>query len=308
MNEYFDYEYLNQYNGLRSPAGTVENTYIVRYFMRSLYQRALSVIDFTLPESWNVQYFKNVLFRNGFIGVINTSKYGVIPQVCTLTGYGIWMQPTNILVSQPLVRFDGEIGKNCELIKLTPDYFGIWDVVEHYAKMLAQDWTALNMAIENSKISKIAGAKNKAAAETLKVIAEKISSGEPVVVYDKKLQTDGMSGDDLPIWSLSFDNKDFHVNEILESITTILNMYDREIGIPTLNDKKERYISTEVETMVTDSCARIHTWEECLRESIDKTNALFSGQIEPIRFETMAQRQKREIDTEVDNNVSNSED
>lgn len=304
----FDYEYLNMYNGLRSPAGTVENTYIMHYFMRSLYQRALSVIDFNLPEKWNVQYFKNVLFRHGFIGIIPTTKYGVIPQVCTLSGYGIWMQPTDIVVSQPLVRFDGVIGKNCELIKLTPDYMGIWDIIEHYAKMLANDWTALTMAIENSKISKIAGAKNKAAAETLKVIGEKVSSGEPLIVYDKKLQGDGITGEELPIWSLSFDNKDFHVNEILESLTTILNSFDREIGIPTINDKKERYISTEIETMTTDSCARIHTWGECLRESIDKVNSLFAGAITPITFETMSQRQKKEIDQEVDKNVDNSED
>lgn len=305
MNSY-DFEFLNGYNGLRSPAGTVENAYIFKYFMRSLYQRAASNVDFSLPDTWNKQYFKNVLYRRGFIGVIPTARYGIIPQLCTLNGFGIWLQPTDLIVAQPLVQFSGTIGKDCELIKLTPDYMGIWDIVEHFALMLANMWTALNMAIENSKISKIAGAKNKAAAETLKIIAEKVSSGEPLVIYDKKLQGDSMNGEDVPIWSLTFDNKDFHVNEMLEAMTKLLNAFDREIGIPTINDKKERYITSEVSTMVTDSCARIHTWEECLRESIDKVNDMFSDRMSPITFETITERQKREVDEGGAGNVNDA--
>ena len=30
-----------------------------------------------------------------------------------------------------------EIGKECEIIKLTPDYMGIWDVITYYAEKLA---------------------------------------------------------------------------------------------------------------------------------------------------------------------------
>ena len=118
MNNDFNYESINLYNGTRSPSGTVEYDLTTAYFFRSLYQRALSNFNFKLPESWNMGYFKNVLFGMGYIGIIKTSTYGVIPQICNPYGYGIYLQPTNLRVTQPLVTFDGVIGENCEIIKL----------------------------------------------------------------------------------------------------------------------------------------------------------------------------------------------
>lgn len=272
--ETFDYEFINRYNGMRSPTGTVENDFTTKYFMRCLYQRMISVIDFKLPEGWNKNYFRNVLFRNGFIGIVKTPKFGVIPQVCTLTGYGLYMQPTDILVSQPLVQFRGEIGKDCSLIMLTPDYSGTWDIVEHTAIQLSTIYTSIKVSLENSRMTFLLGAKNKSAAETLKIIAEKISSGEPVIVYDKKL-SDDINGDS-PIWTETFNAKDSYITDkLLSDMKTILENFDREIGIPTVDSKRERMITDEVIMMNADACARLYTWMHCLDETIEATNKLF---------------------------------
>lgn len=238
--DFYDYEFINTYNGTRSPTGKVECDYTTSYFMRSLYQRAMSVIDFNLPEGWNKQYFINVLFRLGFIAVIPTDRYGIIPQICTLSGYGLYLQPTDVLVNQPLVSFKGTIGESCELIKLTPDYRGITDIIEHYARQLSTALTSVNMSLENSRLSVLMGAKNKSEAETLKAIAEKISSGEPVIIYDKNLKSDDMSSDE-PFWKMSYDVKNNYITDkLLADMGTILNMFDREIGIGTVDEKKER--------------------------------------------------------------------
>ena len=52
----YDYEFINQYDGLRSTTGTVESDLTTRYFARCLYQRAISIFDFNLPKEWNKQY------------------------------------------------------------------------------------------------------------------------------------------------------------------------------------------------------------------------------------------------------------
>ena len=272
---YFDYNTLNFYNGTRSPTGTVENDLITSYFMRSLYQRTMSVINFNLPEYWDKQYFINVLFRIGFIGVIPTDKYGVIPQICTLSGYGLYLQPTDIIVAQPLVNFNGKIGVDCELIKLTPDFHGIWDIIEHYAIQLSKCFTSINTSLENSRVAMIAVAKNRAASETLKAVSEKISSGEPIIITDAKLKSDDITGND-PLFLQAFDVKNTYITDkLLENLETILIQFDREIGIPTVDQKKERMINNEVNALISDSTARIKTWITCLEESISRVNNMF---------------------------------
>lgn len=273
-----DYEGLNQYTSLRSVAGRVQNDVNTHFYMRALYQRVLSGTTFKLPEAWKrgKRYFKNVLFTDGFIGIIKTPKYGVIPQICTFNGYGIFLQPTNMLVNQPLVQFEGIIGKNCELIHLCGDYRGIWDIIEHYAIRLSVAITSLDCALINERVSFIALAKNKAASEALKVVYEKISAGEPFNVVDKILKDDSIKGDSEPLWTYSQDVASQYISDkLLADIDAILQQFDREIGIAAVGEKKERMITDEVTLQQEDSCARASTWFENLSDSFDLTNELF---------------------------------
>lgn len=277
MDITYDYEFINTYEGTRTPTGKVICDKSTAYFTRALYQRLMSTIKFNLPSYWNKRYFKNVLYKNGFIGIINDPKYGVIPQKCTLSGYGLWMQPTNILVKETLVNFDGEIGKDCELIMLTPDYMGVHDIVDHYAVQLSTCFTSIKMSLENSRLAFILAGKTKSAKETLKAIAEKISSGESVIVVDKLLKEDIESaGKGDSIFTQTFDVKNSYITDkLLNDLQTILNMFDREIGIKVVDEKKERMLTSEISTQTSDSNARINTWLECLKESIDRVNTLF---------------------------------
>jgi len=273
-----DYEGLNLYNSMRSVAGRVQNDENTAFYMRALYQRAIAGTKFELPDVWSraKRYFQNVLFSEGFIGVVDTPKYGVIPQICTFSGYGLFLQPTNIIVSQPLVQFEGTIGENCELILLCGDYRGIWDIVEHYAIRLSVAITSLDCALMNERISILAAGKSKQAAETLKYLYECISAGEPFKVYDKAIKSDGLDDDNEPIWTFSQDVASQYISDkLLADIDTILRQFDREIGIAAVGEKKERMITDEVATQNEDSCARASTWFESLSDSFDNVNRLF---------------------------------
>ena len=273
-----DYEGLNLYNSMRSVAGRVQNDENTAYYMRALYQRAIAGATFKLPDVWSraKRYFRNVLFSQGWIGVVDTAKYGVIPQICTFSGYGLFLQPTNIIVSQPLVQFEGTIGENCELILLCGDYKGIWDIVEHYAVRLSVAITSLDCALMNERISVLAAGKSKQAAETLKYLYERISAGEPFSVYDKAIKSDGLDVDNEPIWTFSQDVASQYISDkLLADIDTILKQFDHEIGIAAVGEKKERMITDEVATQNEDSCARASTWFESLSDSFDNVNKLF---------------------------------
>ena len=276
-----DFEGLNMYNSMRSVAGKVCNDANTAYYMRALYHRILSGATFDLPDTptWRQsrRYFKNVLYTMGFIGVVKTAKYGVVPQICNPYGYGLFLQPTNIRVTQPLVQFEGTIGEDCEVIHLTPDWRGVWDIVEHYAIRLSTAITSLDVSLINSRVSFLAGAKNKTAAETLKYLYEAISAGEPFKVYDKKfLKSDDLNEKSEPIWTYHQDVKNNYITDnLLADMTEILRMFDNEVGILAIGDKKERRITDEVEAISDDTCARASTWFENLSDSFDNVNRLF---------------------------------
>ena len=273
-----DFEGLNQYNSMRSVAGRVQNDLNTQFYMRALWQRAIAGTRFRLPKSWRraKRYFKNVLFSLGYIGIIDTPKYGVIPQICGFSGYGLFLQPTTMLVNQPLVQFEGTIGENCEIIHLCGDFRGIWDIVEHYAIRLSVAITSVDCALVNERVSLLAAGKNKAASETLKYLFERISAGEPFSVYDKStLKSDGLT-DEEPIWTFSQDVASQYVSDkLLADIDTILMQFDKEIGIAAVGEKKERMITDEIVMQNEDACARSSTWFENLSDSFDLTTELF---------------------------------
>lgn len=273
-----DFEGLNQYNSMRSVAGRVQNDLNTAFYMRALWQRAIAGTTFKLPKSWSraKRYFKNVLFSLGYIGVVKTPQYGVIPQICTFSGYGLYLQPVEILVNQPLCDFRGTIGETCELIHLCGDFRGIWDIVEHFAIRLAVAITSVDCALMNERLSLIAAAKSKQANETLKYLYEKISAGEPFAVYDKAIKSDSLDGNDDPIWTFSQDVSNQYVSDkLLADINTILMQFDKEIGIAAVGEKKERMLTDEIAMQNEDACARSSTWFENLSDSFDMCNDLF---------------------------------
>ena len=273
-----DFEGLNTYSSMRSVAGRVQNDLNTAFYMRALYQRAIAGTKFKLPRAWrrSKRYFKNVLFSLGYIGVVNTPEYGVIPQICTFSGYGLYLQPVEMIVSQPLVQFRGTIGENCELIHLCGDYMGIWDIVEHFAIRLSVAITSVDCALVNERLSVLAAGKSKQASETLKYLYEKISAGEPFAVYDKAIKSDSIDGNDEPIWTFSQDVANQYISDkLLADIDTILMQFDKEIGIAAVGEKKERMLTDEIAMQNEDACARSSTWFENLSDSFDLVNELF---------------------------------
>lgn len=265
------------YTGTRASSGLVENDLTTRYCMRSLYQRVYAGFLPENPKSWNKRYYKNVLLNLGYIGIIKTPVYGIIPQIAQPSGeLGLYLQPTKLIVSQPLVQFEGTIGEDCELIMLTPDWQGINDIVEFYAKRLSIAFTSLDVALINARAAIMAVGKNKSATETIKAMYEKLTAGEPLLIADEQLKDESLDGKSEPIWTFSLDVKQNYIaTDILADIKTILEDFDREIGIAAIGEKKERMITDEVTQLTADACARSETWFDCLSDSYDKVNELF---------------------------------
>lgn len=276
-----EYEYINTYNASRKP-GTMHtsDTGLFKYFVRYLLQKAISVFKWTIPETWSRDYLLYVLYVWGFVSVVETDKYGVIPQACTLRGYNIYYQPTEAVIANPLLKgiMTPAIGKQCELLKLTPDYCGIMDLVTTYADLMATAVETAGVNMVNSKLSYIFTAENKAAAESYKKLYDQVASGQPAVIADKAL----FNEDGSPRWTAFEQNvgQNYIVDRLLADLRKIECMFDTEIGIPNANtDKKERLITDEVNANNVEVATKAELWLESLKEGCSRVNKMFDVNI-----------------------------
>lgn len=276
-NPPFDYQTLNLYNANRSPSTIhVKNVRLRRYFRKYLFQKAISVFKWNLPEEWDADYFYYTLYGMGYIAVIDTDKYGTICQGGALGGYNLYYRPSYIIITNPLIQntITAKINIDCALIKLQPDYQSIMDIVGYYADLLAICAEALGVNILNVKSGTIFGADSKAKAESYKKLYDEVASGEPAVVIDKKLLDDTGK----PAWfPFTQDVKQSYVaTDIISDMRKIESMFDTEIGIPNANtDKRERLITDEVNANNIETATRCELWLDELRKGINKANEMF---------------------------------
>ena len=273
------YDHANMMVSCNNPNSVhTQNTQLAGYFRRYLLQKAISVFDWTLPDNWNRDFFLYVLYCWGVVAVIKTDKFGVIPQGCALTGYNVQYQPTNAIITNPLLRgiLSPVIGRQCEIIKLQPDYGGIMDMVNSTAEDMALASEALSMNLINSKLSYVFAASGKSVAESFKKMYDDIMSGKPAVFVDKDLFTE----EGKLLWQAWTQNlrSAFIAPEIMDTLHEIEARFNQQIGIPSANtDKKERLVVDEVNANNTDTFCKAALWLEELQQCCDRVNAMFYG-------------------------------
>lgn len=270
------YDYMNAAVNQQMPSTVhVTNTGLSRFFIRYLLQKVISVFRWKLPETWAEDYFKYVLYCWGYIAIINTDKFGIICQQCGLRGYDVFYRPTNVVVTNPLIRrtLEPRIGTQCTLIKLQPDYGGILDLVTYYGDLMALTAEAAAVTALNVKSSYVFAAGSPSIAQGIKKMYDNFASGEPATVVDKKL-----FGDDgkLRMEILGGKEHSQNLNEILFATHTVENMFDKDIGLPVLPSmKKERDLVDEVEGNQISSVSKIGMWLQELQESCKEANRMF---------------------------------
>lgn len=272
------YDYINAEVSQHSPSTVhTKNTELQRFFARYLLQKAMSVFKWDLPETWDRDYFLYVLYGIGYIAVLNTDKYGVIPQQCGLDGYNIFYQPKRALVTNPLLRGlrQLEIGTQCTLIKLQPDYGSVMDLVGFYADMMALTAETAGVNLVNSRLSYVFFGKNKNTAESQKKLFDRVASGEPATFVDTALY-DVQSGN--PSWIPFQQNvgQNYIAGDALADLRKWEMMFDTDVGIPNANtDKKERLISDEVNANNVEVTSKADLWLDQLQKSFAQTSKMF---------------------------------
>lgn len=287
------YNYATQLSNAISP-GSVhpkDNT-TTRYYMDYLLKRAMSVLKFdNIPDNWDRYYFEYVLYCRGFVAIIDSPTFGVIPQLCQIGGWNIYRAPSfamianQVLPSEETGRYwladeynkqeHPDIKGTCVLIRLQPNFKGLLDVCSITAERLAYMHEALMMNLANSKLAYILAADNKATAELFKAAVDSIQEGNLMVAAGKGLW-DKTTGKQL--WQGFSQNlsQNYIATNILEDMRAELNDFNNFIGIPSTNYNKKAHM-TEVEVNANDveTESLVDVMYESVKMGIDKMNVRY---------------------------------
>lgn len=276
------YDHNNAVNSLLSPSTMhVRDTNLQWYFRRYLMQKAIAVFKWKMPKEWAKNYFLYVLYTWGYIAIINTDKFGVIPQGCSLKGYDVMYQPTHAVIANPLLSgiLEPKIDVQTTLLRLQPDYGGIMDKINFYADIMALSAETVGTNLFNSKLAYIFGATDKRSAESFKKMYDNIASGEPAQFIDKSLFND----DGSPNWMIFNQNlkQTYIVSDIMDDMRKWEQKFCSDLGIPNSNtEKKERLITAEVESNDTEVKLWADLALESLKESCEKARNMFNIELD----------------------------
>ena len=238
----------------------------------------MSVFDWTMPENWDRAYFLYVLYLWGYIAIVKTDKFGVIPQHGGLGGVNVFYGPEWILVNNPLFKktYQLDINADCALLRLQPDYCGLFDLVDYYGDIMALAAETASVNLLNSRLSFVYGATNKASAESFKKLYDEIASGNPASFVDKALfDEDGK----LRVQLFNQDvGGSFIVPELLDCLRTVRCMFLTDIGIPNVNVMKQSGVTdSEIAANDFETRAKCSLWLDELKKGCKIARDLFPG-------------------------------
>lgn len=300
MNDYAPryYSEIDVYNSSLTPSTVhVKNTQLARFFKRYLLQEAMSVFDWTMPETWDQCYFLYVLYGIGYIGIIETDRYGVIPQHGGLGGYNVFYAPKYMIINNPLLKktYQPDIGVDCVCLRLEPDYCGLYDLVDYYGDMMALTAETAGINILNSKLSFVFAADNKASADSYKKLYDDLSMGNPAAVVDKNLLDDDGS---LRVQLFNQNvGQNFIADRLLEVLRDIRCMFLTDIGIPNANtQKRERLITDEVNANNGETRSKCTLWLSELQKGCKQARDMFGIDLDvKWREDLMPEKQEEEV-------------
>lgn len=259
----------------------VNGTFMVTrtaFYRTELMKLVGGIFKIECPVDWDKDYMRDTLLRYGYL-IVSDTDFGVLPLQGALQGYNYFNNPTDVIINVPLIPgLNKKIGVDCELlyIQRIPQsriYYNFIKIVDIYAQRLASADAAIDVNLMNSRMAYVAEAETKAQAESIKLAYDKVSNGEPLVVYrkDVALNSTGLN--------VFFNNvkQNYIADMVQDSKRTIINEFLTAIGVNNANtDKRERLVTGEVDANNQELVANTTIWKENLKRCCDKINAMFN--------------------------------
>lgn len=239
------------------------------YYRQWLLKKIFARFEFEIPAEWELDYFLDVLFREGHISITDTAM-GIVALKSGLTGIGIYNQPTRAIFANPVLgNFERTIDVDCAVIKLQYDFQGVGWMIDRYATLLAMCDSGIAVNLMNTKAAYVFGATSKAQAESYKKMYDDITQGKPAVF---------VNGDSINKENMfTMPAKENFISDDIQLLKRkIVNEFLTDIGINNTNlDKRERLTDDEVNANNEEVRFNIMHWYDNIQDGIRRAKRLF---------------------------------
>ena len=242
------------------------------YYRDWLLKKILSRFEFSgIPKFWDADYFLEVLFLDGYVCVTDSTA-GVLPFKCGLTGIGIFEQPTQCIITNPVLgNFERTIDVDCALLRLQYNYQGCGWMINRYATLLAMCDSSVAVNLMNTKAAYVFRASSKAQAATYQKMYDDITQGRPAVFVGENGNINEENMFVMPA------KQNFVADDVQLLKRKIINEFLTDIGINNTNlDKRERLTDDEVNANNDEVLANIQHWCDNIQDGINRINALYN--------------------------------
>lgn len=246
------------------------------YYINYLYEKLIRIFSYeNLPPTIPRDALENYILHNGYAGVTNNDKYGLV--TVPATKYGVGLYPMYEPLAQyctPLMQgTDLVIGKDIVIVKNNSYQLSADTIVKRYARMLADCDATTNVVISNLRMPILPSFDNEESAESYKAVMVANRLGQVDTVIDKSFLQKGTF---TPYNGSHIGNK---VLDIVETRNEILRTFLTEIGVTVANDKRERMVVDEVNANSQMLLFNVADMLECRQDAVARINDLYGTKI-----------------------------
>lgn len=276
-----------------------QNNKTTAYYKRMLLNKVFSVYNFDLPDKKMLAWFRFWLFTWGSVAYVDTkSELGWVfyPYSTTALNYIYFPSEIQVVLNKEKTEpIEAKIGEDAEIVYLVDDRFGIMDIVNRYAEMLANCDKDINVNLMNANVSMVAYANDAKEATEIKQAYSQATDGKPLITMNNTLMFDESMK---PFFK---DVKGSYIaNDLVVTRRAILNSFLTEIGIRNTNyEKKERLTTSEVDENNDETRALVLVWFDNLKECFKRCSELSGEKMDvSLNYEYINQDDMMDVEVE----------
>ena len=197
-----------------------------------------------MPKSLPATEIEKRLIWVGFSGIFNHPKYNITACDGGLSGVDQYYRPIEFTYAQPALGSGTKtIGEDCVIIYNTQSDvvqpYGLKELIMRYARLLADIDSTLDIQIINMRATKLNSVADDNTAKVVNNAMQAIESGENYTVNQSSLLDRWTPKE----WNTAHPDT---LEKIINAKQSILNAFLEEIGVKSINEKRERMITNEV--------------------------------------------------------------
>lgn len=258
--------------------------YGVNYWFNKLLNIMLQIFEYDgLPSTIPKRELEIPLLLDGYVGVFNNKKYGLVASRIEPYGQDKYYNPIAYSYAQPelgggniKIGIDGVIVYNSELQHNAYEFDtdgGAYTFLKRYARMLADIESTISNYMVDIRDTEYAVAKNDAIKQSLEAYFLNKQAGKRTVITDDLIMSAFES-----IQRPQRSSAD-RINDLLIAKDKILEQFFRDIGVKFYNPKKAQVTEDEIEA---DTQLLVISTDDMLEErkaGVDRINDLFGTSI-----------------------------